>query len=233
MKTKKQKIRGWDDWTNIPKSPTSKLLVEVIIKYPALKKILHFAPKERIKFINQYYLSNYKKLLTSNLFDNCELIGTKKRPRGIQANIDKSSLIKLEKVSYIESISIINIEGAKEKKTTPKIQVKFFCVKLTVAIEIETLDKGLQTYEERFVLIKALSSEDAYKKIEKKKKEYESPYLNPYGFLVRWRIESLDDCYETYIDNENDFNNPDGIEVFSILKRRKLTKERIWDGKLK
>ena len=42
----------------------------------------------------------------------------------------------------------------------------------------------------------------------------------------------MDDCYETDIVDFTDLNNPEGTEVFSVLKKRRLTKERYWDGKL-
>ncbi len=101
---------------------------------------------------------------------------------------------------------------------------------MTVAIEIEGLEKGMQTFEERFVIVKAKSQDDAYQKMENQKKSYVKPYLNSDGRQVRWRIESFDDCYETGVDKLSEFNNPEGVEVYSKLKSRKLTPERIWDG---
>ncbi|MHB1276808.1 MAG: DUF4288 domain-containing protein [Bacteroidia bacterium] len=102
---------------------------------------------------------------------------------------------------------------------------------MTVAIEIEGRTHGLQTYEERFVLIRAKSHDDAYNKLERTRNTYSDPYLNSDGQLVRWRIESLDDCFETDIGRFKDLDDTEGTEVYSILKTRRLTKERIWDGK--
>ena len=82
---------------------------------------------------------------------------------------------------------------------------------MTVAIEIEGLEKGMQTFEERFVIVKAKSQDDAYLKMEKQKKSYGKPYLNSDGRQVRWRIESFDDCYETGVNKLSEFNNPEGI----------------------
>jgi len=69
-------------------------------------------------------------------------------------------------------------------------------------------------------------------KSEKKKDDYIQPYLNSHGRFVRWRIESFDDSYETEIKNVNDLNTPDGVEVYSKLRSRRLTKEKAWDGKV-
>jgi hypothetical protein len=141
-------------------------------------------------------------------------------------------LIKLESLDLdcIGYVSIKKIDKAKEKKAKPT--QNFYCVKMTVAIEIEGKNKGLQTIEERFVLIKAKSFDDAYDKLEAKKGNYGEPYLNSSGELVRWKIERFDDCYITDIHNFKDLNDPDGVEVYSKLKTRRLTKERTWDGNM-
>jgi len=103
---------------------------------------------------------------------------------------------------------------------------------MTIVIEIEGFEDGLQQIEDRFVIIRAKSQEDAYLKLEKKKDDYIQPYLNSHGRFVRWRIESFDDSYETEIKNVNDLNTPDGVEVYSKLRSRRLTKEKAWDGKV-
>lgn len=103
---------------------------------------------------------------------------------------------------------------------------------MTVVIEIEGFEDGLQQIEDRFVIIRAKSQEDAYLKLEKTKDDHLQPYLNSDGRFVRLRIESFDDSYETEIKNVGDLNNPDGIEVYSKFRSRRLTKEKAWDGKV-
>ena len=227
------KIYDFDEWKSDKKVPDSKQIADVRIhlKYIELKKVIQLTPKERILTIDKDYRDKFQKLLKTASFDAYKLIGHKKRPTGVETTVTIRDIQRLVRHSFIESIFINSVKGGKKAiKTEP---ARFFCIKMTVAIQIEDLKNGLQTYEERYVLIKAKTSDEACRKIERQKKKYEQPYLNSQGQLVRWTVESLDDCYVTDIVSCDDLNNPEGAEVFSILKRRKLTKERHWDGKLK
>jgi len=102
---------------------------------------------------------------------------------------------------------------------------------MTVVIEVEGIKSRKQSIEQRFVLIKATSSDDAYDKLEKQRDDYTVTFLNPYGRFVRWRIESFDDCFETGISGPKDLENSEGVEVYSKLKSRKLEHKTLWDGK--
>jgi hypothetical protein len=194
------------------------------LKYPELEEMLKLSPKQRIEYIENEYKRKFNLLIGTGLIGEFEIIGSEKRVTGVTAKISKDILFEIEKFPYVDLVSV-------EKKDSVKRKPSFYCVKMTVAIEIENAERGFQSYEQRFVLIKAESVEKAYEKIEQIKDDYSKPYLNSDGYLVRWRIESLDDCYETGISSLKEFDNPEGVEVFSTLKRRKLTKDRIWDGK--
>jgi hypothetical protein len=226
-----RKLIYLSNWVLDKNIPNEERWVELSIhlNYPDSNDLCQYSPSERIKKTNQYLKKAFNKLIETKLFSEYELIGSNKRPTGIRAKIKYTTLTQLEELDYISYVSIHKIDKAKEKKNR-SIQ-NFYCVKMTVAIEIEGKRKGFQSFEERFVLIKAKSFEDAYKKIEAQKADYEQVYLNPYGQLVRWKIESLDDCYITDMTKLSDFNAPEGVEVYSILKTRRLNQERFWNGK--
>ncbi|RSK48364.1 DUF4288 domain-containing protein [Hymenobacter rigui] len=112
-----------------------------------------------------------------------------------------------------------------------KKQQQFYGVQTTVAVQIEGETQGLQLCEQRWLLIKAASCEEACEKVRNASRAYAELYLNSDGKLVRWQLESVDDCYETGLMKLSELDNPDGAEVFSILKRRRLTPDRTWDGK--
>lgn len=227
-----KKIFDLDEWRFDKKMSNTKRTVSVRIhlKYIDLKKVINLTPKERTITIDKHLKNSFSKLLNKKLFDTYKLIGTSKKPRGVETIIHIKDIEQLANYSFVESVFISSVRGAK-KIENPEPS-RFFCIKMTVAIQIEGLKKGLQTYEERYVLIKANSSDEAYKKLERQTKRYEKPYLNSQGQLVRWKVESLDDCYVTDIVNCDDLNEPEGAEVFSVLKRRKLTSKRYWNGKL-
>ena len=73
-------------------------------------------------------------------------------------------------------------------------------------------------------MVKASSFEDAEKRLLPQFQEYGSPYLNPYGYMARWKFEKVLDVYEVG-DEKID---PTGVEVFSVLNRRRLKPEYFW-----
>jgi hypothetical protein len=223
-------IFGIDNW-KIEKSGLDNqrtIDVSIYLSYPSVNSLISLEPPLRTKVINKTQQNKLIKILDELKIDSYKLIGTKKRPSGISSKILYRDLKKISKVPEIEQIFIERVSGA--KRINQKKPLKFFCVKMTIAIQIEGQLRGLQDYEEKFVLIKAKSSEEAIKRVEREEANAE-PYFNPNAELVRWKLETIDDCYETFIDNIDEFNKPEGVEVYSILKKRRLSKKRYWDCK--
>jgi hypothetical protein len=218
-----------DDWI-LDKTPVKNTFADISINliYPDYQQFLQFKPKERIKKIDEYLAGNLARLVKLNLFDDYVIEGTKKRPIGIKTKVKLSLLTKLSKLDFV-NVRIISIDNATKVKKEVAPVDSFFCVRMTVAIEVENLKTKIQDFEQRFVMIKAESFEDAYSKIEKNKDDYATPYLNSDGRLVRWRIESFDDCFAIGAIEPADLNNAEGIEVYSKLKTRK--RKTSWDGK--
>ncbi|WP_295671822.1 DUF4288 domain-containing protein [uncultured Mucilaginibacter sp.] len=204
--------------------------VKINLKYPESEQFIGFKPKERIKRINLDHQIKLNELLALNLFDKYEINGTKKRPLGVKAKIKYNSLSIINKLSYVSSIWIESVDHAVNIKKEEIATEKYFCVKMTVAIDIEGISCKKQDIEKRFVLIKAMSSDEAYEKLEKTKETYTTRYLNSDGRFVRWKIESFDDCYETDIISPKDLDEEAGVEVYSKLKSRKRKSTDVWDG---
>jgi hypothetical protein len=203
--------------------------VTIHLKYPDITPLIELKPKKRVKPIDQEYQSKLSIILSSGVFSDYEVTGTSKRPIGIKATL-ALNLLKEMKVDHLTSgITVHKVANAKKLAVESKGIEKFFCVKMTVVIEIENLKSNEQDIEERLVLIKATSANDAYEKLEETKGNYATPYLNPKGRLVRWRIYSLDDCYETDIISPKDIESSEGVEVYSKLKSKK--RKTLWDGR--
>jgi hypothetical protein len=226
-----KKVVNLKDWSFNTEFPADLRFVDVEIhlQYVDINSIRQFEPKERKRRITEDQKEKFNKLIRTKLFDNYEVIGTSKKPRGIKTQIAFSTLNEIEALNFVASIFIKKIDGARKRRQ--KKELAFYCVKMTVVIEIEGFENGLQQIEDRFVIIRAKSQEDAYLKLEKMKDDYVQPYLNSDGRFVRWRIESFDDSYETEIKSVDDLYNPDGVEVYSKFRSRRLTKEQAWDGK--
>lgn len=227
-----KKVINLDDWILTEGVSDEIRIVEfsLHLEYLDVKHLYQYKPSQRNSEINKDMQEKFKLLIETNLFDTYERIGKCLRPSGIKTKVPFNILSKIAKLKIVKSIFIKSISHARKKSIKKKNS--FYCVKMTVAIQIEGYKKGMQTYEERMVLVKATSFEDAYKKVEKQKKDYEIPYLNYNGELVRWKIESYDDCYSTGKDFIEEFYEPNGVEVFSTLKKRRFNKSRFWDGSL-
>jgi hypothetical protein len=83
----------------------------------------------------------------------------------------------------------------KKKKPTKE---SWFAVHARFAIQLEAQNSGLQTYEDRILLVKAAHSDDAVKKLQPEFKKYGRPYLNFDGFMVRWAFERVLSTQQLY-----------------------------------
>lgn len=181
-------------------------------------------PKDRVHYIQLKFQKDYQAIATRLAGHNYELIGTKKKPRGIKLKSGAPIINSILRLKFIDKSLITGVEV---KKARPG--ESYFCFKTIFQIQIEGKVKGVQTYEERFILVKAENLDKAEKKLRKEVKTREEPYLNAQGQLVRWKFESIEERYHTFIESKNDFDRP--VEVFSKLKTRKLKKDNIWNGR--
>jgi len=76
----------------------------------------------------------------------------------------------------------------------------------------ENYDNKFKLYEEQIVVIKAQSSEHAYKKADEMAKENEMQYYNPYGQLVQCRFVDSLNCQRLF-----DSEIKSGTEIYSRL----------------
>ena len=207
-----------------------KMIIHIHLKYPDHKDLVEYAPKERLKRIHSTLRQDFKKLKKS-FSGKIKRIGKKDHPIGLTLKTTYRSLKETKSSHHINYISIDQIEGYKRKKV--KVQKSFFCVKTRILIQVEGLQKGKQSYEDRFLLVKAKSFEEAEKKAIKELKAYAQPYLNPVGRLVRWKFKEVMDIYDTGILDKDLFRKEATQEVFSSIKSKKMKPAHIWQKQWK
>lgn len=78
--------------------------------------------------------------------------------------------------------------------------------------ESKLLEEILPSWEERIILIKASSLEDADAKCEKMARQYESEYINAYNQIVKVRLYQVIDIFATF-----DTSARTNIEVYSKM----------------
>lgn len=117
----------------------------------------------------------------------------------------------------VSSVHVERVQGRRHRRQA-RPPLDWFCVRGSVAVLIEGQLSGMQTMEDRFLLVRAMTCEDAERKLEREWREYSVPYLNPDGFLVSWTLEKVIDVYHLF----DEHLDPDGVEVYSQLSQRRL-----------
>jgi hypothetical protein len=221
------KVDGLSEWdlAGVPEN-TRIAEVTVVATYPELtEELLRRAPIERLQAIAQQLRVRLDTVLATGKLSNWTLLKDSARRGGRYHSVrGEVRVLDIPTVAQLEEVSSIRIENTNGKKRlkqkAAKKKLSYYCVKMTVAIQIEGRIAGMQTFEERYVLFKAYSEAEAAAKAEVKGQEYSKPYLNSAGELVLWRVERIDGVYEVVPNNQQ---NLDGAEVFSVLKSRRLT----------
>ena len=80
------------------------------------------------------------------------------------------------------------------------------------SIDNKLLDEAIPAWEERIILIKASSMEEADLKCEKIAREYESEYINIHNQTVKVRLYSIVDIFSIF-----DTDARTNIEVYSTM----------------
>ncbi len=191
------------------------------------KKFISYPIEERGELINNYYKKACEKIVKQYGFEDynwsnpkifrCITIRTNlKKFKLFERKAPKGSIVSIEKISRASSIY-------------KSLGFNYYCIRMTVTFSFEGFSKGMQLWEERFVLLKAKNYDDAYKKATDYKKKSLYKFLNTDQRLVGEKVVSIDDICESFIFEPEEINNPEGVEVYYKQASRKMTKKRYWD----
>lgn len=226
MKAKRPSIHWLDEFGLTIGQLTSlgrlKIKLHVYLRHINEKPLFRFMPSERIKRLKRHYellLSRVKRNWTDGPI---QISWTRRQPRGFSASVEARRVARLLRMPEIGSIWLDEIPGRQRRSLNP--QTCWFAVQARFAIQVEGQTSGLQSYEDRIVMVKAFSFEDAERRLQRQFKEYGTPYLNPHGCMVRWNFERVLDVWE--IGDEK--IDPRGVEVFSVIRRRRVKPEFVW-----
>ncbi|MBL8097666.1 MAG: DUF4288 domain-containing protein [Anaerolineales bacterium] len=194
------------------------------------EKLFSLPPSRRNEKIKEWYINlsaKFKKKLIAKQI-NCEIHHTPKNPTVFgTSNLKAHQILFFLNDANLQFVSIVKIKGLKRKRIPVPITNKWFAVQARFAIQIEGQTKGMQTYEERIVLIKSQTEDKAKKQLLKEFNNYGKPYLNSDGYMVRWQFERFLDIYWVF-DDEINKQGKQGAEIFSVLKNRKMKPEYQW-----
>jgi hypothetical protein len=133
------------------------------------------------------------------------------------------ALPEMARSASVQSVFVSKVPGHRRRRRSPE-KDGWFCVRAAVAVRVEGVSRGLQTVEDRFVLVRASDFDDAERRLRSMWREYAEPYLNPQGRMVSWALEEVVDVFDT-METELD---PRGTEVYSKLHGRRLRPGLVW-----
>jgi len=140
-------------------------------------------------------------------------------PQSLKVRAAARDLPALARSPGVRSVHVRSLAGHRRRR--PPQTLDWFCVRGLVVIRIEGATSGMQTTEDRFVLVRAKDPKDAEGRLVDHWRGYAGPYLNAAGELVSWKLEKVVDVYSL---GENSID-PAGTEVYSRLGRRRLRVE--------
>jgi hypothetical protein len=127
----------------------------------------------------------------------------------------------------VSSVYVTSIAG-RRSRPLPSAPVTWYCVRALVIVRVERATSGNQITEDRFILVRASSFQNAKNRIKRQWRKYATPYLNSDGRLVSWSLDKVIDVFDT-CETEID---PVGTEVYSKLGRRRMRTQYVWRPKL-
>ena len=209
----------------LKKLGSRKVVLHAYLRGPEVKTLFRYAPAERLERMRECYERQARQAVRAWPSDTCTVKrskGVKSRPYAIAGELPAAKVHLLLGIVSLESVWIEAVAGRKPRPQTPKPE--WFTVHARFAIEIEGQTKGMQTYEERFIMVKAKSFDDAERLVRPGFRAYASPYINPDGEMVRWVFEEI--IGVSKVDGEQFDGSP--VEVFSTLKTRPMRPDRVW-----
>jgi hypothetical protein len=149
--------------------------------------------------------------------------GRARQPWTLEGTTSARNAALIARSAHVEFVFVEEITGRKRvvKQKAPAL----FTVHGLVAVQVEDQTDGYQTTEERFVLIRAKSEDDACKRLAKAWKDYADPGMNSMGQFFRWQLEEILDVYELF---DADIDLDGGTEVYSRLGKRLARKHPAW-----
>jgi hypothetical protein len=223
-------LQGFD--IKIDEAKQSAKLADVnIILFDANRDgFMDISPQTRKVIIRTTLQKSYASLKKDFKLKNPKIIlGTRVEPRVINDKIILKSVFSLKDKPYVKNFHINSIEGVvkKEADQTSAPTDRYFSVMARFGILIEGQTNGLQTYEEKIVLIKAAHENEAEKRAVELLTNSEEPYLGGESRYVWFKFEEILKV-TGYLEIPRIEPDLDGAEIYWEWKKRKLKPENMW-----
>ena len=208
---------------DLRKLGSRRVKLHTYVRHVNEQALFRYSPKERKARMHKWYQTIVEKTANAWPTRQFTILRSGSRPYGFAATLAAADVSKLLRLTGLKDIWIESIQGRKPRKI--RNAPRWYTVHAVFAIQVEEQEKGNQTFEDRFVAVKATSFGEAVRKLRPEFRQYGEPHLNPDGFMVRWQFERIVDVYDTY---EEELNGP-SVEVFSALKSRRMRADLVWN----
>ncbi len=188
---------------------------------PALRRR---RPSDRHDYMDQRAQRWYRSAARRWPVETHRLFGDAKLPEGVESTVPARSIRQIERFPGVETILLVRIRGRRKRRIRYRGPFWWFTVRATVAIQVEGQHRGLQYVADRFVLVRAISKDDAVRRLAREWRSYGKPYLNSRGELVRWHLEEITDVHDTCEETID----PSGTEIYSELRSRRIRPAHVW-----
>jgi hypothetical protein len=195
--------------------------LSITIRPPDYKPLFPLPPEERQEHLREFLGQALERIRS-------RWPGSAIMPRGDGLPWTSDSVVAARKVPEILrypellDVSVTQIRGLRKMRPTRRLEL--YAVRGRVAIQVEGQVDGLMSVEDRVVLVRAFSRDDAERRLKPEWERYAEPYLNSNGEMVRWQLQEIVDIHEL----DTDEIDPHGTEVYSWLSRRRARPETAW-----
>jgi len=203
---------------HIPNSP------DVYPNGARLRRLLRQSPEERRAAVRRWRIRQHDKLRAAVSSHDFDVVYFNGDPVGVRVSLPAKDIGKLFTKAPVEDVWVRRIQGVPRKRRAPRGPVWWFAVKARFALQIEGETEGMQTYEDRIVLVPARSPNEAARKAMREFRRYEAPSLTTTGHFRRFAFESILDVCDLYEDTIE----PEGTEVYYEFKRRRMKPAYEW-----
>jgi len=188
-----------------------------------LRKLLAKSPEERRAGVHAWRVHQYERLsarMSQYQFETEYFNGD---PVAMRVTVPARKLRPLLDLRCVGGLNILRIDGKRRRRRT-RSEPAWFAVKARFAIQYEDQTQGMQEYEDRILLVRGRSFKDAERKAMREFRQYGMVLLTSTGHFYRWTFEAILAIYETFIDEID----PNGTEVYSEMKKRRIKPEYEW-----
>jgi hypothetical protein len=191
-------------------------------------RLFRLAPRVREATVAARMRSSFQALVRDWPGQAWSRNGPVRKPWGVIGSVPARSIPRLLRHREVDLVAVREIPGRAIRRRRPERPGISWCsVKGRYAVQIEGRSRGLQTFEDRVLLVRAHTEDEARRMAWTEARDYASPYLNSDRYMVRWQLERVLEVQDVWTRSKAG-PDPRGTEVWSEFNRPRISRGSIW-----